>query len=303
MDGCWIDDRVSAIRLLNDEQLLAEVGALAGAERNATIILIASLCELDARKLYREQGFPSLLVYCLEALQLSPSEAYSRIRAARAAQAFPNVLRMLADGSLTLTNLNLLAPHLTESNHDALLQAARFKTSREVREQIASIDPNAKNFVTLVIRLPRETHDKFRQVQDLLRHVIPSGDSVQIFDRAITLLLKESQRRKRIADVARPSKARQLRLSSRHIPAAVRRKVWRRDQGRCAFIGIQGRCPETGLLEFHHVVPFALGGAPTVENIQLRCRTHNQYEAEQEFGVRLTGERAVRRDATGLPGP
>lgn len=70
---------------------------------------------------------------------------------------------------------------------------------------------------------------------------------------------------------------------SRHIPAAVRRDVWNRDGGRCAFVGTSGRCAETGFLELHHVVPYAAGGAATTENIQVRCAAHNQYEAEQSF--------------------
>jgi hypothetical protein len=36
-------------------------------------------------------------------------------------------------------------------------------------------------------------------------------------------------------------------------------------------------------LELHHVVPYAAGGPATVENIQLRCRAHNGYEAERDF--------------------
>jgi hypothetical protein len=44
-------------------------------------------------------------------------------------------------------------------------------------------------------------------------------------------------------------------------------------------------CGETGFLEYHHVVPFADGGPATSENIQLRCRAHNAYEAEQWFSV------------------
>ena len=53
--------------------------------------------------------------------------------------------------------------------------------------------------------------------------------------------------------------------------------------GQCTFVGAAGRCTERGCLEFHHVVSFATGGPPTVENIVLRCRHHNQYEATQEF--------------------
>jgi hypothetical protein len=45
-----------------------------------------------------------------------------------------------------------------------------------------------------------------------------------------------------------------------------------------------GRCSETGLLEFHHVRPFAYGGGSTEDNIELRCRAHNQYEADLFFG-------------------
>jgi len=62
--------------------------------------------------------------------------------------------------------------------------------------------------------------------------------------------------------------------------------VWGRDGGRCAFHGTQGRCGETSWLEFHHVRPFAAGGEATCENIELRCRAHNVYEADQYFGFR-----------------
>jgi hypothetical protein len=63
--------------------------------------------------------------------------------------------------------------------------------------------------------------------------------------------------------------------------------VWARDDGRCAFIGADGRCGETGWLELHHVLPFARGGPTTAANLELRCRAHNAYEAERDFGVRM----------------
>lgn len=37
---------------------------------------------------------------------------------------------------------------------------------------------------------------------------------------------------------------------------------------------------ETAFLEFHHLEPYAVGGGPTMDNIQLRCRMHNRYEAQ-----------------------
>jgi hypothetical protein len=61
--------------------------------------------------------------------------------------------------------------------------------------------------------------------------------------------------------VRRPAKARAVRPAvegSRDVAADVKRVVWVRDAGRCAFLGASGhRCSERGILEYHHVVPYA----------------------------------------------
>ena len=60
--------------------------------------------------------------------------------------------------------------------------------------------------------------------------------------------------------------------------------MWERDGGRCAFVGRNGwRCEERQYLEYHHLTPWIVGGAPTVVNVALRCRAHNQYEAKVYF--------------------
>ncbi|MGH2453910.1 MAG: HNH endonuclease [bacterium] len=131
-----------------------------------------------------------------------------------------------------------------------------------------------------------ETVKKLRLAQELLRHQIPDGDPAAIFDRALTALLDTLARRK-LAATERPRVGRGTAPRSRHIPAAVRRAVWRRDGGCCAFVSRQGRrCAEGGFLEFHHIAPYAAGGEATADNIQLRCRAHNGYEAELYFGPR-----------------
>lgn len=62
-------------------------------------------------------------------------------------------------------------------------------------------------------------------------------------------------------------------------------------RGTRTFVGRTGRCGETAFLEFHHVAPYAAGGAATAANIQLRCRAHNQYEARLFFGDMFVRER------------
>jgi hypothetical protein len=134
----------------------------------------------------------------------------------------------------------------------------------------------------------RESHEKLRRLQALLRREIPNGDPGAIFDRAIALLLERVEKQK-LGLTARPRPIRPGtdRSTSRHIPNESKRVAWRRDGEQCAFLAPNGqRCGERAFLEFHHVEPYALGGPPSPENISLRCRRHNQYEAERVFGPR-----------------
>jgi hypothetical protein len=130
------------------------------------------------------------------------------------------------------------------------------------------------------------TYEKFKRAQDLLRHAVPSGDPAEIIDRALSALL-EGLEQKKFAATARPRTGSGSAPDSRAIPAAVKRAVKARDHGSCAFVAESGRrCGATAFLEFHHVVPYARGGPATEANIQLRCRAHNGYEAELDFGRR-----------------
>jgi hypothetical protein len=62
-------------------------------------------------------------------------------------------------------------------------------------------------------------------------------------------------------------------------------------------------CRERAFLEFHHVRPYAVGGEATVENIALRCRAHNKYEADLFYGTGLpaTPEQAMVGRTEGEP--
>jgi 5-methylcytosine-specific restriction endonuclease McrA len=340
---------------LSDGELLATVHRLAIDERRATASLIASLAELDARRLYLAEGYSSLFTYCTRVLHLSEHAAYGRIEAARVARKYPVFLEGLAAGDLTLTTVGLLSPHLTLENHLRLMETARHKSKRDVEHLVASLRPQPA-VPSVVRKLPpctservpeamerraanesliplstatssapamtkpktapalvkplaperykvqftvsRETFEKLRRVQDLMRHTCPNGDVGIVFDRALTLLLQHLEKTK-LAHASRPQRPRDTTPGSRRIPSAVRRAVWTRDDGQCAFIGARGRCTERGFLEFHHVIPFADRGLAVVDNIQLRCRAHNQYELDRWFGTQDPPVVRERRDFSG----
>ena len=157
--------------------------------------------------------------------------------------------------------------------------------------------PLAPDRYKVQVTIGGETLEKLRLAKDLLRHAVPSGDEAVIFDRALTALLSDLAQKK-FAASERPRPAPPSRPGSRTIPAELKRRVWLRDLGRCAFVAATGRrCTERAFLEFHHVEPYALGGEATLANIQLRCRSHNAYEARLWFGDGMeTGpDRFVRR--------
>jgi HNH endonuclease len=128
---------------------------------------------------------------------------------------------------------------------------------------------------------------KLDRLRDLLRPSIPDGNVEAILDRAVTELVGRLEaRRFGVTSKARAEGAGRAREPSRYITMDVRRAVFVRDEGRCRFVGTGSvRCPARRQLEYHHVEPYARGGAATVANIQLMCRAHNAHLAERDFGA------------------
>jgi hypothetical protein len=176
---------------------------------------------------------------------------------------------------------------------------------RKLRARTTRIAPG---IFRLQVTLDAQTHTLLLQARELMLHQLPQGDLSRVIHHALDRLVRDLHRRKFGGSSGRNRKRKDDRRRSpeieapdggcrqavlhpnpgssrRYIPTAVRRAVWTRDGGRCAFVSTDGhRCGEGGRLEFHHVTAFAQGGLATTENLQLRCRAHNQYEAEKEFG-------------------
>ncbi len=129
---------------LSDDALVSKLRSLAQGSRQTTVELLAHLGELAARKLYRREGPGRLFSYCTQVLRFSEAAAWNRIKAAKAARNFPLVLDLLADGSVNLTTIRLLSPHLTPQNHRALLAEATGMTRREVDKVVARLNPKPR---------------------------------------------------------------------------------------------------------------------------------------------------------------
>ena len=293
---------------LDDQALASRARALAGRARQATAALVACVDAIETRDLHLAHGHASLFAYCRDALGLSEHDAYCVVAAARAARRFPAVRELLADGGLTLTTAKLLAPHLTPGNASRVLEAARGKRRSQVEEIVAqlvppqeappdlrrlaapTVRPTAADRFRLQVTIGGAAVEKLRCAQDLLRHVDPRGDEAAVVERALGALVSELARR-RFAATGQPHASALPADGSRHVPAEVKRAVFVRDLGRCAFTAASGRrCDTRAFLEFHHVRPFADGGGATAGNIELRCRRHNAYETRAHLGPRASSD-------------
>lgn len=159
--------------------------------------------------------------------------------------------------------------------------------------------PHSSERFLVQLTIDKGTHEKLRYAQALLSHAIPTGDLAKVLGQVLEAAIPQLEKRK-LGSVSRskrlPAARNHSMRSSRYVPAQVRRAVWERDQGQCTFVGTKGhRCGARRFLEFDHVDPVARGGRATVEGMRLRCRVHNQYEAERAFGAEFMTRK--RREA------
>ena len=165
----------------------------------------------------------------------------------------------------------------------------------------STVKPLSAKSYELHLTMCQEMHEQLEYAQALLSHRIPSGDVKQVLHRALDVLVQQLEKRKFAATTRpRPRAARSRASSPRSIPADVRRAVCLRDRGQCTFVSESGQCcGSRRRLEFDHLVPVARGGQATVENLRLRCRAHNQHEAEPDLRGRVhereAGAGAARR--------
>ena len=176
---------------------------------------------------------------------------------------------------------------------------ARVEAPRAPVAPIAKVAPIAAQRFALHVTIDQATRDMLRHAQELLSHQIPAGEVAEVLRRALHSLITALEKRK-IAATDRPQKAPRATSNRRHVPAAVKRAVWERDQGQCTFVSESGqRCPARSFLEFDHIDEVARGGRATVERMRLRCRAHNQYGAECAFGTEfMKRKREASRSAS-----
>jgi hypothetical protein len=137
-----------------------------------------------------------------------------------------------------------------------------------------------------------ELMELIRWMKCHLSHRYPTGASyLEIFKHA----MKYYKKREDLA-LQKTPRGSSVNTDSRYIPKAIKQKVWKRDQGRCTFVGSNGkRCNSDYLIQFdHYPVPFARGGPSTVDNLRLLCARHNRHTAKITYGEQCINKHTIK---------
>lgn len=312
-----------ALRALSDEALLTRLDGLVRQERENLADVVEHLMELERRETALDSGYCSLFEYCVKKLGYSEAAAFLRIRAARAGAQFPEIIERLRAGRIHLDAIARLYPHLTCDNSRKLLEQVAGASKQDVMSLVAALQTEpapAKDVITPVPSpgnqsqepssglsanavaeiIPPPLHrfhftgdnellTMVARLRGLLRHRHPDGRLEDIFKEAARALLEAMERKLRPKDEGQTeTKAQARRNGSRFVPRRVKRVVWARDCGRCAYVASDGRrCESREALEYDHILPWADGGrSDAADNIRLLCRAHNQRLGRKRFGSR-----------------
>lgn len=307
---------------LEEQQLLEQFSDLVDQDRSTNAKMLAHIAEIDSRRLWARHACNSMFAFCTERFHMSESMAGKRVWAARAAEKFPPLFEMIDRGEIHLSGILVLAKHLTLANHQEVLRRSKHKSKRQLEQLAAELAPKpdvpsrvralptkrpapqaqtataawplkpqaevtplAPRRYKLQVTMNQETRDKLTEAQELLSHQIPNGDPATIIDKALDALIDKARKQK-AALTDRPRRSRMRSTGrTRTVSAAVRREVFKRDEGQCKYVDGEGnRCKARRFIEFHHKDPYALGGKPEATNIELRCQAHNQHQADLDYG-------------------
>ena len=316
-------------------------------EQGAMADFLVALADFDRRALWQELGHSCLFYYLQRELRLSDGAAHFRKVAAKLIQRFPEVVEPLREGKLCITSIVELARVMTPENREetlprffhmskrqakavaaeilpavvvprrevvtevrpAELRPDETSPSRPEREAAPSlpmkVEPLTANDSRLHMTVSNQFLEKLEAARQGQGHVQPGATKEQVIEAALNLLLEKQARRR--AEVEKPrEKPRPAKPD--HVTAAVKRKVWARDGGKCQWpVDGGGTCGATVRLEIDHVVPRGKGGPSTVDNCRILCKSHNLEAARHAYGDDhmdlFTRSPPVAREPVGIYGP
>ena len=305
---------------ITDSELLAQIKTFVQTERDLLVKILHHLREIERRRLFSDLGYKRLFDYAIGELKYSEGQAGRRIQAMRLLKVLPELETKIATGALSLSNVQqaqtffrevqLAEPRriITPQEKLEVLGKLENKSVRDAQKELHKINP--------VQALPKETErvvtetasevcflmsDKLKAKLEGVRSLLGVKGAMMTYaelfeamsDLSLAALESKQFGKKRVQDVAASEpKIQALDPTSevnsedpRYISKELKHRVWIRDKGVCKNCGSQRN------LNYDHILPIALGGTTTFENLRLLCFHCNQRASAKIFGVHSQNEK------------
>jgi hypothetical protein len=155
----------------------------------------------------------------------------------------------------------------------------------------STVEPLTADLRRLHVTVSKRFTEKLEAARDALSHSHPGADVETILETGLDLLLERAAKRKGLVKRPRPAAVPAAAVecaNPRLVPAAVRREVFLRDEGKCQWpLADGGICGSTHRVELDHIVPVGRGGRSTASQMRTLCRFHNDLAAREVYGDEL----------------
>lgn len=293
---------VSPIPRETFHDLHSEAMAVAKNLRSQYLEMFEVLIRVERGQIYYQFEVPSIYLYCVELLELSPSVAKDFITVVRKSLEVPELADAVRSKKITIFKAKKICSVLNSQNHKEWIDLAETCSTRIVEKAVAQTNPReavtesltfaSHERLELKLGISEEWATLLQQTKDLMS---------QKYKRAITseealfTLMNEYREKNdpvaRAERVIKKSRGRALksRVESRHRPAEVEHRVNLRDQSQCVYIDVNGkRCESTRWLHKHHIKHFGHGGRHEVENLETLCSGHHKIRHIKESSPQVS---------------
>jgi len=267
------------VKAFNDEELLASAGVHVQNERDAYEFTNWHFQEIQSRKLYISCGYDSLYKMLVGFYKYCETSAYQRVRVINLVEEIPVIAESLNLGELNITNLDRAQSFIKayeKKNNEVLnaneklelIENIKNKTSKEVKEYFARLDPEttlppdqikhlSEKHVQVNWTLEKELLEKLDYLKSLISHEQPYATANDLMKLMLTETIKNVEKKKGIYQKPAKSKMTTRAFSfkySRYISRIVKRLALARAQNQCQHINSDGtRCTSTYQLQFDHM--------------------------------------------------
>ncbi|MDZ4676658.1 MAG: HNH endonuclease signature motif containing protein [Oligoflexia bacterium] len=211
------ETQIRNLRKLSSKDLVLEAKSSVKAETAKTLWILHVLREIERRRAFAEEAYPSLIEFCVGELKYSRGAAYRRINAMRLLKDHPELEDKLANGIFELSALasaqSYFYAEAKESqplSHNAkceILGVLETKSTIEAQIYLNQLSPRplmkerikqiTEDISEMRLPMPKRVKDKIDRFKDLLSYKNNNLKTIDVIEEALDRAISQLEKQER----------------------------------------------------------------------------------------------------------